>query len=93
MLAVCDEHTLPLHLVSYLFCIGRPGLRQSSLIPSLGTSGDTGGSAIQNARGLCGLDIMVIYPHGRITSVQEKHMITCVEDNIHVFAGKDEEAL
>lgn len=56
------------------------------------TSGDTGGSAVQNAMGVSGLDIIVIYPHGRITSVQEKHMTTCLEDHIHVFAGGAEEA-
>ncbi len=59
---------------------------------SPGTSGDTGGSAIQSAKGLCGLDVVVVYPRGRVTPVQEKHMITCLEDNVHVFAGKHEEA-
>uniref|UniRef100_A0A8P4KDX4 Threonine synthase-like 2 n=1 Tax=Dicentrarchus labrax TaxID=13489 RepID=A0A8P4KDX4_DICLA len=53
----------------------------------VGTSGDTGGSAIQSAKGLSGLDVLVVYPRGRITPVQEKHMITCLEDNIHVFAA------
>lgn len=53
-----------------------------------GTSGDTGGSAIQSAKGLSGLDILVVYPRGRISAVQEKHMITCLEDNIHVFSGR-----
>ncbi|KAM9735196.1 threonine synthase-like 2 isoform 1-T3 [Menidia menidia] len=53
----------------------------------VGTSGDTGGSAIQSAKGLPGLDVIVVYPRGRITPVQEKHMITCLEDNVHVFAA------
>ncbi|XP_030006831.1 threonine synthase-like 2 [Sphaeramia orbicularis] len=53
----------------------------------VGTSGDTGGSAIQSAKGLSGLDVVVVYPRGRITPVQEKHMITCLEDNVHVFAA------
>ncbi|XP_047425955.1 threonine synthase-like 2 isoform X2 [Mugil cephalus] len=53
----------------------------------VGTSGDTGGSAIQSAKGLSGLDVVVIYPRGRITPVQEKHMISCLEDNVHVFAA------
>lgn len=57
-------------------------------LPSPGTSGDTGGSAIQSAKGLPGLDVVVVYPRGRITPVQEKHMITSLEDNVHVFAGK-----
>ncbi|KAM4528383.1 threonine synthase-like 2 isoform 1-T2 [Odontesthes bonariensis] len=53
----------------------------------VGTSGDTGGSAIQSAKGLPGLDVVVVYPRGRVTPVQEKHMITCLEDNVHVFAA------
>ncbi|XP_029920750.1 threonine synthase-like 2 isoform X2 [Myripristis murdjan] len=53
----------------------------------VGTSGDTGGSAIQSAKGLGGVDVVVVYPRGRITPVQEKQMITCLEDNVHVFAG------
>ncbi|CAB1424676.1 unnamed protein product [Pleuronectes platessa] len=53
----------------------------------VGTSGDTGGSAIQSAKGLSGLDLVVVYPQGRITPVQEKHMTTCLEDNVHVFAA------
>lgn len=53
----------------------------------VGTSGDTGGSAIQSAKGLPGLDVVVVYPRGRITPVQERHMISCLQDNIHVFAA------
>ncbi|KAL0965514.1 hypothetical protein UPYG_G00282310 [Umbra pygmaea] len=53
----------------------------------VGTSGDTGGSAIQSARGLSGVDLVVVYPWGRVTPVQEKQMITCLDDNIHVFAA------
>ena len=30
---------------------------------------------------------MVVYPRGRVTPVQEKHMTTCLQDNIHVFSG------
>lgn len=55
---------------------------------NVGTSGDTGGSAIQSAKGLCGVDVVVVYPRGRVTPVQEKQMTTCLEDNIHVFAGE-----
>ncbi|XP_061118255.1 threonine synthase-like 2 isoform X2 [Conger conger] len=53
----------------------------------VGTSGDTGGSAIRGARGLRGVDVVVVFPRGRITAVQEKHMTTSLEDNIHVFAA------
>ncbi|XP_046907913.1 threonine synthase-like 2 [Hypomesus transpacificus] len=53
----------------------------------VGTSGDTGGSAIQSVRGLGVVDVVVVYPRGRITPVQEKQMTTCLEDNVHVFAA------
>ncbi|XP_061836632.1 threonine synthase-like 2 [Nerophis lumbriciformis] len=53
----------------------------------VGTSGDTGGAAIHSAKGIPGLDVVVVYPRGRITQIQEKQMITCLEDNIHVFAA------
>lgn len=52
-----------------------------------GTSGDTGGSAICSARGLDGVDVLVVFPLGRITTVQERHMTTSLGDNVHVFAG------
>ncbi|KAM9820187.1 threonine synthase-like 2 [Neosynchiropus ocellatus] len=61
--------------------------RQCRATVLVGTSGDTGGSAIQSAKGLSGLDVVVIYPRGRVTPVQEKHMITCLDDNVHVFAA------
>ncbi|XP_008301758.1 threonine synthase-like 2 [Stegastes partitus] len=53
----------------------------------VGTSGDTGGSAIQSSKGLPGLDVVVVYPRGCITPVQERHMISCLQDNVHVFAA------
>ncbi|CAL8280579.1 unnamed protein product [Gadus morhua 'NCC'] len=53
----------------------------------VGTSGDTGGSAIQSAKGLAQVDLVVVYPRGRVTPVQEKHMTTCLQDNIHVFSA------
>ncbi|XP_048876801.1 threonine synthase-like 2 isoform X1 [Brienomyrus brachyistius] len=53
----------------------------------VGTSGDTGGSAICSARGLDGVDVLVVFPLGRITTVQERHMTTSLEDNVHVFAA------
>ncbi|XP_012672808.2 threonine synthase-like 2 [Clupea harengus] len=53
----------------------------------VGTSGDTGGAAICSARGLRGVDVVVVFPRGRITPVQEKQMTTNLDDNIHVFAA------
>ncbi|KAG9338301.1 hypothetical protein JZ751_025972 [Albula glossodonta] len=53
----------------------------------VGTSGDTGGSAIHSVRGLSAVDVVVVFPRGRITFVQERQMTTILEDNIHVFAA------
>ncbi|KAK0134672.1 Threonine synthase-like 2 [Merluccius polli] len=36
--------------------------------------------------GLAQVDVVVVYPRRRITPVQEKHMTTCLQGNIHVFA-------
>ncbi|KAF0294792.1 Threonine synthase-like 2 [Amphibalanus amphitrite] len=52
------------------------------------TSGDTGSAAIQAVRGLDNIDIVVLLPHGRCTEIQELQMTTCIDDNVHVFAGK-----
>ncbi|XP_076139602.1 threonine synthase-like 2 [Alosa pseudoharengus] len=53
----------------------------------VGTSGDTGSSAICSARGLQGVDMVVVFPRGRITPVQERQMTTHLEDNVHVLAA------
>ncbi|XP_034153038.1 threonine synthase-like 2 isoform X1 [Esox lucius] len=74
--------TCTVHFLNYF--LHKDSLRA---IVVVGTSGDTGGSAIQSAKGLSGLDLVVVYPRGRITPVQEKQMTTCLEDNIHVFAA------
>ncbi|XP_035995821.1 threonine synthase-like 2 [Fundulus heteroclitus] len=70
------------HFLSYFLQKDR-----SRAVVLVGTSGDTGGSAVHSAKGLPGLDVLVVYPQGRITAVQEKHMTTCLEDNVHVFAA------
>ncbi|XP_051749630.1 threonine synthase-like 2 isoform X2 [Ctenopharyngodon idella] len=53
----------------------------------VGTSGDTGGSAIRSVFGLSEVDIVVVFPHGRVTRVQELQMTTSIADNVHVFAA------
>ncbi|XP_055056228.2 threonine synthase-like 2 [Misgurnus anguillicaudatus] len=53
----------------------------------VGTSGDTGGSAIRSIFGFSDVDIVVVFPRGRITRVQERQMTTSIADNIHVFAA------
>ncbi|XP_058238534.1 threonine synthase-like 2 isoform X3 [Hemibagrus wyckioides] len=53
----------------------------------VGTSGDTGSSAISSVCDLSAVDIVVVFPRGRITQVQERQMTTHIEDNVHVFAA------
>uniref|UniRef100_A0A1A8G470 Threonine synthase-like 2 n=2 Tax=Nothobranchius TaxID=28779 RepID=A0A1A8G470_9TELE len=74
--------TCTVHFINYF--LQKENRRAIVLV---GTSGDTGGSAIHCAKGLSALDVLVVFPRGRVTPVQEKHMTTCLEDNIHVFAA------
>uniref|UniRef100_T1IHH2 Threonine synthase-like 2 n=1 Tax=Strigamia maritima TaxID=126957 RepID=T1IHH2_STRMM len=52
----------------------------------VGTSGDTGSSAISSVRGLQGIDIIVLYPKNNCTKIQELQMITFTDSNVHCFA-------
>jgi threonine synthase len=50
----------------------------------VGTSGDTGSAAIHAVRDCPSIDIIVLYPYGRVSKIQELQMIT--EKKAHVFA-------
>ncbi len=50
------------------------------------TSGDTGSAAIEAFRGLPGVDVYVLFPHGRVSEVQRRQMTTAAEDNVHAVA-------
>ncbi|GCC37017.1 hypothetical protein chiPu_0015517 [Chiloscyllium punctatum] len=60
--------------------------RQKHVTILVGTSGDTGSSAIESIRGMENMDIIVLLPHGRCSPIQELQMTTVIEDNVHVFA-------
>jgi threonine synthase len=49
------------------------------------TSGDTGPAAIVGVRGCPNVDIFCLYPHGRVSRVQELQMITALDENVHVY--------
>lgn len=59
--------------------------RSSKAIIAVDTSGDTGPAAIAGVKGLSNIDIFCLYPHGRVSSVQELQMITVQESNVHVY--------
>ncbi len=50
--------------------------RKSQLSILVGTSGDTGSAAMMSVAGERGISIVVLYPKGRISQVQELQMST-----------------
>ena len=52
------------------------------------TSGDTGAAAIEAFRGLPNIDVVIFYPHGRVSEVQRRQMTSVEGANIHVVALK-----
>ena len=50
------------------------------------TSGDTGGAAVEAFRGRARIDLVVLFPHGRISDVQRRMMTATDSDNIHALA-------
>jgi threonine synthase len=50
------------------------------------TSGDTGGAAVEAFRGRAQVDVVVLFPHGRISDVQRRMMTTAPDSNVHALA-------
>ncbi|MBB3608586.1 threonine synthase [Rhizobium sp. BK602] len=52
------------------------------------TSGDTGGAAIDAFAGRERTDIFILFPHGKVSPVQQRQMTTSTEANVHALAIK-----
>ncbi|MGB8819019.1 MAG: threonine synthase [Rhizobiaceae bacterium] len=50
------------------------------------TSGDTGGAAIDAFAGRDRTDMFILFPHGRVSPVQQRQMTTCAATNVHALA-------
>jgi threonine synthase len=50
------------------------------------TSGDTGSAAIEGLRGLDNVDVYILFPKDRPSSVQQRQMTTVPDSNIHAIA-------
>src|SRR5690606_6158375 len=52
------------------------------------TSGDTGGAAIDAFGGRDRTDVFILFPHGRVSPVQQRQMTTSAAANVHALAIK-----
>lgn len=52
------------------------------------TSGDTGGAAIEAFRGSKRVDVIILFPDGRVSDVQRRMMTTPTDANVHAVAIK-----
>jgi len=53
---------------------------------AVATSGDTGGAAVEAFRGRNRIDLVVLFPEGRVSDVQRRMMTTADDANIHAVA-------
>jgi threonine synthase len=53
---------------------------------AVATSGDTGGAAVEAFRERSQVDLVVLFPHGRISDVQRRMMTAADAPNIHAIA-------
>jgi len=63
--------------------LGRRG-RRTTVVGA--TSGDTGAAAIEAFKGLDSVDVVILYPHGRVSEVQRRQMTGVAAANVHVVA-------
>jgi threonine synthase len=60
--------------------------REQRLTVIVATSGDTGGAAVEAFANLDSVDLIVLFPNGRISEVQRRMMTTSGARNVHALA-------
>jgi threonine synthase len=65
------------------FALERSGRRTTIVVA---TSGDTGGAAVEAFRGRSHVDLVVLFPRGRVSPVQQRMMTTAGDANVHALA-------
>ena len=63
--------------------LGARGERRTIVVA---TSGDTGGAAVEAFRDRSQVDVVVLFPHGRISEVQRRMMTTTAAGNVSAIA-------
>ncbi|MBI3438692.1 MAG: threonine synthase [Proteobacteria bacterium] len=66
-------------------CLTRFPERSQRLCILVATSGDTGGAVAAAFHNTPGVDVVVLYPEGRVSPLQEQQL-TCWGDNVRAFA-------
>jgi threonine synthase len=62
------------------------GARNERITVAVATSGDTGGAAVKAFADRARADVVVLFPHGRVSDVQRRMMTTADNENVHAIA-------
>ncbi|HWQ88612.1 MAG TPA: threonine synthase [Desulfitobacteriaceae bacterium] len=80
---------MALQVLPYLLGASLKNLAENSeVIILVATSGDTGKAALEGFKNVKGMNIVVFYPDGGVSAVQERQMTTTEGNNVHVVAVK-----
>lgn len=65
---------------------GKTGRDREHLTVIGATSGDTGSAAIYGLRGKKDVSVFIMFPHGKVSPIQEAQMTTVMDANVHNLA-------